>query len=76
MPDWGRRERRLCGSALKVVEEQRPKDSASSSSLDRAALEALPERSADDLLRAMPGLHLGGPEPAVAKRATQCARRV
>lgn len=40
-----------------VVEEQRASASASERSLDRAAVEATPGRSADDLLRAMPGLH-------------------
>ena len=41
-----------------VVEGERRQDSASARSLDREALEALPARSADDVLRAMPGLHL------------------
>ncbi len=40
-----------------VVEAQRSVDSATERTLDRAAVEAMPARSADDLLRAMPGLH-------------------
>jgi len=41
-----------------VVQGERPRTSASGRSLDRPALEALPARSTDDVLRAMPGLHL------------------
>jgi iron complex outermembrane recepter protein len=41
-----------------VVEAKRQTATASARSLDRAAVEAMPSRSADDLLRAMPGLHL------------------
>lgn len=40
-----------------VVEDARSRTTASSRTLDAAAVEALPARSADDLLRAMPGLH-------------------
>ncbi|MCB9778556.1 MAG: TonB-dependent receptor plug domain-containing protein [Alphaproteobacteria bacterium] len=40
-----------------VIEEEAPADSASSRTLDRAEVETLPARSADDLLAAMPGLH-------------------
>lgn len=40
-----------------VVEAEREAESASGRTLDRAAVEAMPARSADDLLRAMPGLH-------------------
>lgn len=46
------------GGEVVVVESERPQESASERSLDRASLEALPSRSADDVLRAMPGLHL------------------
>ncbi len=45
------------GETEVVVEEKRQEGSASSRTLDRAAIEAMPARSADDLLRAMPGLH-------------------
>ena len=41
-----------------VIESERTPDSATSRSLDRDAIQALPARSADDVLRAMPGLHL------------------
>ena len=41
-----------------VVVAAESRASASARSLDRAAIEALPGRSADDFLRAMPGLHL------------------
>lgn len=40
-----------------VVTAAKPRDSATDRTLDRAAVEALPRRSADDMLRAMPGLH-------------------
>lgn len=40
-----------------VVEGRAPRRSASERRLDRAAIEATPARSTDDLLRAMPGLH-------------------
>lgn len=41
-----------------VVEEKRPETAATERTLDRTEIEAMPSRSADDLLRAMPGLHL------------------
>lgn len=41
-----------------VVEAGAPVRSASSRTLDRDAVEALPARSTDEILRAMPGLHL------------------
>ena len=40
-----------------VVENKRDPASASTRTLDRADIEAMPGRSADDMLRAMPGLH-------------------
>ena len=40
-----------------VIQAKRPEGSATDRALDRAAIEAMPGRSADDLLRAMPGLH-------------------
>lgn len=40
-----------------VVEAERPRKTASDRVLDRAAVEAFPARSADELLQAMPGLH-------------------
>jgi hypothetical protein len=40
-----------------VIQAERPAGSATDRALDRAAIEAMPGRSADDLLRAMPGLH-------------------
>ncbi len=40
-----------------IVEAERPRETASDSSLDRDAVEAFPASSADELLRAMPGLH-------------------
>lgn len=40
-----------------VIVAERPEGSATDRALDRAAIEALPGRSADDVLRAMPGLH-------------------
>ncbi len=45
------------GGTEVVVEARQEAPSASSRTLDRAAVEAMPARSADDLLRAMPGLH-------------------
>lgn len=41
-----------------IIEGERPVEAATSRSLDRAEIETLPARSADDLLRAMPGMHL------------------
>jgi outer membrane receptor protein involved in Fe transport len=41
-----------------VVEARRREGSATDRTLDRAAIEAMPGRSADDLLRAMPGMHI------------------
>jgi iron complex outermembrane receptor protein len=41
-----------------TVEAERPQATATERALDRAALEAFPARSADELLRAMPGLQL------------------
>lgn len=41
-----------------TVEAERPVETATERSLDRAAVETFPARSADELLRAMPGLHL------------------
>lgn len=40
-----------------VIEASRPRRAATERVLDRAAVEAKPARSTDDLLRAMPGLH-------------------
>ncbi len=40
-----------------VVEDELPRGTASERFLDRAAVQVFPARSADDLLRAMPGLH-------------------
>ncbi len=40
-----------------VVEDERPRETASESVLEGEALEAFPARSADELLQAMPGLH-------------------
>ena len=40
-----------------VIEASRPKEAATERTLNRAAVEAMPARSTDDLLRAMPGLH-------------------
>ncbi len=40
-----------------VVEAERPHETASERVLDRDEVEAFPARSADELLRAMPGLH-------------------
>ena len=39
------------------MEAERPRETASERVLDRAAIEAFPARSADELLQAMPGLH-------------------
>lgn len=39
------------------MKAERPKPTGTERHLDRSAVEALPARSADDLLRAMPGLH-------------------
>ena len=41
-----------------IVEADHPTDSPSTRRLDRAAIEAMPGSSADELLRAMPGLHV------------------
>lgn len=41
-----------------VVEGSHPDDSPSARRLDRTTVEATPARSADELLRAMPGLHV------------------
>lgn len=41
-----------------TVEAERSVQTATERSLDRAAIETFPARSADELLRAMPGLHL------------------
>ena len=40
-----------------VVEDERPRETASESVLEGEALEVFPARSADELLQAMPGLH-------------------
>lgn len=40
-----------------VIEGERTEDTATARHLDRDTIEAMPGRSADDLLRAMPGLH-------------------
>ncbi len=53
-----RAEDRADDSGEVVVEADHPADSPSTRRLDRAAVEATPGRSADELLRAMPGLHV------------------